>query len=309
MNVKSRAFAGAVVGAAALGLSVMAPVASADPAPGVYRVLAGVGSDTTEDVLSGLGNDVDGGSLIASYDATIYGSAKIKTRAAGCEIDRPNDSSAGITALNNDIDSKTGCLDFARSSRGPQNWGPNLTWIPFATDKLTMAVRQDSLLNDSDGLDLTVTQLRSIYACTLTQLNHTTLEPKLPPSGSGLRTVFLNMIGNPTLGSCVGTTQASDGKALDTVGDIAPYSVAKWISQTRGLIEDLHGDTVLGTIDGGQYSFPVYNVVSTAKLTDPTIAATFVGSGSKVCQATATITRFSFGTASDCGDVFLKGEN
>ncbi|MFF4748715.1 substrate-binding domain-containing protein [Streptomyces sp. NPDC002514] len=308
MNVKSRAFAGAVVGAAALGLTVMAPVASADPAPGVYRVLAGVGSDTTEDVVNGLGNDIDGGSLVASYDAT--GSAKIKTRATGCEIDRPNGSSNGITALNTAIDNKTGCLDFARSSRGVATAGTDLTWIPFASDKLTVATRADGPLAN---LNVSTADLRAIYACTKTTVTvggvDRPVTPLIPQSGSGTRSFFLTQIGNPTLGSCVHEMQEHNGEALTQGSDIAPYSVAKWTSQVKGLIDDVHGDTVLGTIDGGQYSRDVYNVVPSAKLTDATIAATFVGSGSKVCQATATITKFGFGTVSTCGNTSLKGEN
>ncbi|MFE9608677.1 substrate-binding domain-containing protein [Streptomyces sp. NPDC006012] len=308
MNVKSRAFAGAVVGAAALGLSVMAPVASADPAPGVYRVLAGVGSDTTEDVANGLGDSVDAGATIASYDAT--GSATVKTRLNGCVINRPNGSSAGITALNNAIDNNTGCLDFARSSRGVATAGTDLTWIPFASDKLTVATRADGPLAD---VNVSTTDLRAIYACTKTTLTvggvARPVTPLIPQSGSGTRSFFLTQIGNPTLGSCVREMQEHKGEALTQGSDIAPYSVAKWTSQTGGLIEDVHGDTVLGTIDGAAYSRDVYNVVPSAKLTDPTIAATFVGSNSKVCKATAKITEYGFGAAANCGDVSLKGEN
>ncbi|MGW1720507.1 substrate-binding domain-containing protein [Streptomyces sp. NPDC002156] len=307
MNVKSLAFAGAVVGAAALGLSVMAPVASADPAAGDYRVLAGVGSDTTQDVLNGLGDSVDGGTLIASYDATPAGN--IKTRANGCTIARPNGSSQGVTALNNDIDTSAGCLDFARSSRGVVTAGDDLTWIPFASDKLTMAVRADSPLNDADGLDVSTAQLKAIYECTQTSLNGSPVTPLLPQSGSGTRSFFLAQIGNPTLGTCVGTMQEHDGRALTSTAHIAPYSVAKYVSQTGGLVEDVHGDTVLGTIDGGEYSRTVYNVVETDRLGEAGIADTFVGAGSKVCADTFTIELYGFGTVTNCGSTALTGEN
>ncbi|GEC09437.1 hypothetical protein SSP24_70920 [Streptomyces spinoverrucosus] len=304
MNVKSRAFAGAVVGAAALSLSVMAPVASADPAPGDYRVVAGVGSDTTQDVLNGLGESIDGGTLIASYDAT--GPSPIKTRANGCEMDRPNGSSDGIEALSNDIDANTNCLDFARSSRSVATAGTDLTWIPFASDKLTMAVRDGSPL---EGVDFTTAQLKAIYECSVTSVNGNPVTPLIPQSGSGTRSYFLGQIGNPTLGSCVGTMQEHDGRAVTSDAHIAPYSVAKYVSQTGGLVEDVHGDTVLTTVDGGQYSRPVYNVVETARLSEPTIADTFVGADSKVCQDTATIEAYGFGTVADCGSTTLKGEN
>ncbi|MGP2440503.1 hypothetical protein [Streptomyces sp. JW3] len=307
MNVKSRAFAGAVVGAAALGLTVMAPIASADPADGSYRVLAGVGSDTTQDVLNGLGENIDGGTLIASYDAiTDPVDTSVKTRQTGCDLTRPNGSSAGIAALNSDIDSGAGCLDFARSSRGVQTAGTDLTWIPFASDKLRMAVREDSALN---GVNFSQADLKAIYECTLTQVNGVSVTPLLPQSGSGTRSFFLTSIGSPTLGSCVQTMQEHDGEALDSAGDLAPYSVAKYASQTGGLIPDVHGDTVLNTINGGEYSRDVYNVVETARLGDADIAATFVGANSKVCQDADTIELYGFGTVANCGATSLKGEN
>ncbi|MFK0114663.1 substrate-binding domain-containing protein [Streptomyces sp. NPDC090994] len=309
MNVKSRALAGAVVGAAALSLTVLAPVASADPADGSYRVLAGVGSDTTEDVVNGLGESIDGGTLIASYNAT--GSTQITTREnnANCTINRPNGSSAGITALVNDIAAGTDCLDFARSSRGTATAGTNLTFVPFAADQLKVAVREDSPLNDADGLNVTTAQLKAIYECTQTTLNGQPVTPLLPQSGSGTRSFFLAQIGNPALGSCVGTMQEHRGTDLTSTAHIAPYSVAKYISQTGELIEDVHGDTVLGTIDGGQYSRPVYNVVETARLTDTDIAETFVGPDSKVCQDEATITDYGFSPVADCGSTTLKGNS
>ncbi|MFI7291555.1 hypothetical protein ACIBRY_33660 [Streptomyces anulatus] len=305
MNVKTRVSAGAAFGAATLGLGIMAPVAAADPGtPTDYRVLAGVGSDTTQDVLNGLGEFVDNGSLIASYDAT--GSATIKTRAVNCSIPRPNGSSAGITALNASIDGATGCIDFARSSRGPAAAGADLTWIPFAQDKVTVAVRQDSALNNN--LNLTTAQLKSIFECTTTQLNGVTLTPLLPQAGSGTLSFFLGAIGNPTVGSCVGTMQEHNGAQLDSAGDIAPYSVSQYNAQVGGVVPDRHGNTVLGKVNGGTFSRDVYNVVPTAKLSNPTIDATFTGADSKVCAETDVIELYGFTTAPNCGATTLKGE-
>ncbi|MFE5241904.1 MULTISPECIES: hypothetical protein [unclassified Streptomyces] len=305
MNVKTSVRIGAVAGAAALGLGIMSPVASADPAPGDYRVLAGVGSDTTQDVGNGLGESIDGGTLIASYDAT--GSSTVKTRATGCTINRPNGSSAGITALNNAVDNATGCIDFARSSRGPATSGTDLTFVPFAQDQVTVAVRGDSALNNN--LDLTAAQLKAVYECTTTTLNGVTLTPLLPQSGSGTRSFFLSSIGNPTLGTCVGTMQEHNGVELDSAGDIAPYSVAQYNAQVNGAVTDRHGATVLGKIGGGRISRDVYNVVPTSKLTDSVIASTFVGSGSKVCAETDVIEYYGFTLAPNCGATTLKGEN
>ncbi len=305
MNVKTRVRAGAAFGAAALGLGIMAPVAAADPAsPTDYRVLAGVGSDTTQDVLNGLGESVDGGNTIASYDAT--GSSTIKTRAVNCSIPRPNGSSAGITALNAAIDGSTGCIDFARSSRGPAATGTDLTFIPFAQDKVTIAVRQDSPLNSN--LNLTTAQLKSIFECTTTTLNGVTLTPLLPQAGSGTLSFFLGAIGNPVVGTCVGTMQEHNGVQLDSAGDIAPYSVSQYNAQVSEVVPDRHGNTVLGKVNGGQFSRDVYNVVPSAKLTTPAIDATFTGADSKVCLDTDTIQLYGFTPAPNCGATTLKGE-
>ncbi|WP_330175786.1 hypothetical protein OG875_21140 [Streptomyces sp. NBC_01498] len=326
MNVKSRVRIGAVVGAAALALGALAAPASADPAPNSngtpnYRVLAGVGSDTTQDVFNGLGTSINSGSLVASYNAT--GSTTIKTRATNCVIPRPNGSSAGINALRNAVDNNTGCLDFARSSRGVSNSSTtDLTFIPFGKDAVTFAVRGNSALPKA----LTTAQLTSIYTCDTTSLNGVALTPLLPQAGSGTRSFFLGALGltEDTFGSCVDdTVQEHNGEALNSAGDIAPYSIAQYIAQTNqpGDVADRRGASVLGSVDGVQpvtggalntafpYNRDVYNVVPTNKLTTANIADTFVGGTSKVCQQTAVINDYGFGTIANCGSTVLKGES
>ncbi|MFD4225907.1 hypothetical protein [Streptomyces sp. NPDC058545] len=325
MNVKSRVRLGAVVGAAVLSVGATAGSAVADaPSP---RVLAGVGSDTTQDVMNAIAEVVDGGATIASYNAT--GSATIKTRVTGCDdVIRPDGSSAGINALNSDVDALHGCLDFARSSRGPvDTTTQDLTWIPFAKDAVSIAVREDSALNNN--LDLTTAQLHDIYTCDLTTLNGVSLTPLIPQANSGTRTFFLGKIGvtEAQLGTCVGTMQEHNGVELDSAGDIAPYSIAQYIAQVTQVANDRHGATVLGKVDGSEpfttegklntsfvYSRDVYNVVPTKKVSDgdATITATFVGVSSKVCTATdagqSVIEKFGFGQISTCGATTLKGE-
>ncbi|MCB8904268.1 MULTISPECIES: substrate-binding domain-containing protein [unclassified Streptomyces] len=323
MNVKSRARIGAALGVAALGLGVaLAPAAQADPNPITqYRTLAGTGSDTTQDVLNGLGNVVVnalGQKIIASWDAT--GSATIKTKATGCVINRPNGSSAGIDALRNAVDTNSGCLDFARSSRGPADTSTtDLTWIPFAKDAVSWAKRSDSALPS----DLTATQLKDIYECNLTSLNGVALTPILPQSNSGTRQFFLSSIGVTTPGACVQQgVQENDGTVLDSAGDVAPYSVASYTAQEKGVVTNRRGAAVLGSVGtvaprnadktlnpAFPYLRDVYNVVPTAKLTNATISATFVGSTSKVCAATTTITNYGFGSlGTACGATTVKGE-
>ncbi|WP_141698327.1 substrate-binding domain-containing protein [Streptomyces lushanensis] len=339
MNVKSRIRMAAAVGAAAFGLSLLTTPASADPPPppAPYRTLVGVGSDTTQDVVNGLG-DVITSPTIASYNAT--GPSPIKTRAVNCSIARPNGSSAGIDALRADLSAPAGsttknCIDFARSSRGPANLTTTLlTWVPFAKDAVTVAVRSDSALNSSTApLNLDTAKLKLIYTCdpAWRSLNGVTLTPLLPQTGSGTRTFFLEKIGvtEAQVGSCVdGTVQEHNGLALDTAGDIAPYSIAQYIAQTSGVVTDRHGATVLLPVGGVQprngdgtlnVSFPynrdVYNVVPTAKIDggatadDANLKDAFVGTGSDVCQQTDVITAYGFGLlGGDCGATAIKGE-
>ncbi|MGX9883681.1 substrate-binding domain-containing protein [Streptomyces sp. NPDC002276] len=325
MNVKTRLRIGAGVGAVALGLGALAAPAYADPSSATdYRQLAGVGSDTTQDVVNALGDAItnSSGKVIASWNAT--GSSTITTKATGnCTIARPDGSGAGITALNTALDGSTGCVDFARSSRGPNNTTTaDLTFIPYAKDAVSWVKQDGSALPDS----LTTAQLKAIYECTLTTLNGVTLTPILPQSASGTRAFFLSSIGVTTPGSCVtsnSTIQENDGSAVDSAGDIFPYSVAQYTAQESFVVDDRRGEAVLGSVNGVvarnddltlNLSFPylrnVYNVVPTSKLSDSVIASTFVGTGSKVCANTSVITLYGFGTlGSDCGSTSITGES
>lgn len=325
MNVKTRLRIGAGVGAVALGLGALAAPAYADPSSATdYRQLAGVGSDTTQDVVNALGDAItnSSGKVIASWNAT--GSSTITTKATGsCTIPRPDGSGAGITALNTALDGATGCVDFARSSRGPNNTTTtDLTFIPYAKDAVSWVKQDGSALPDN----LTTAQLKAIYECTLTTLNGVTLTPILPQSASGTRAFFLSSIGVTAPGSCVtsdSTIQENDGSSVDSAGDIFPYSVAQYTAQETLVTDDRRGSAVLGSVNGTaarnddltlNLTFPylrnVYNVVPTAKLSDSLIAATFVGTGSAVCQNTSSITDYGFGTlGSDCGSTAVKGES
>ncbi|MGW1561078.1 substrate-binding domain-containing protein [Streptomyces sp. NPDC002144] len=324
MNVKSRLRLGAGVGALALGLgAAVAAPAHADPSSATdYRQLAGVGSDTTQDVMNALGDAITNGNgkVIASWNAT--GSSTVKTKSAGCSITRPDGSGAGITALNTALDGSTGCVDFARSSRGPSDTSTtDLTFIPYAKDAVSWSKLSGSALPDN----LMTAQLKAIYECSLTSLNGVTLTPILPQSSSGTRAFFLNSIGVATPGSCVTTNsgiQENDGSVVDSAGDIFPYSVAQYTAQESLVVDDRRGDAVLGSVDGKSArngdltlntSFPylrnVYNVVPTAKLSNALIADTFVGTGSKVCANTSLITTYGFGSlGSACGSTTLTGE-
>ncbi|MFC4499776.1 MULTISPECIES: substrate-binding domain-containing protein [Streptomyces] len=331
MSVKSYAKVGAAFGVAALGLGILAAPASADPTSATdYRQLAGVGSDTTQDVMNGLGDVITNanGKVIASWDAT--GTTPITTK-VNCSIARPNGSSAGITALNNDINAGTGCIDFARSSRGPADTSTNdLTFIPYAKDGVTYATD----LGSTVPTNLTKTQLASIYTnCTYTDAsgNVITVAPLLPQTGSGTRTFWLSAIGltDSQVGSCVTQgVQEHNGEAITAANQLMPYSIAQWIAQGKGItgVDNRRGESRLRSInslapttgsgtalalnlnfDAG-FLRNVYNVVPTGKLSNAVIADTFVGAASKVCSNSATITNYGFGALTDCGATTLTGE-
>lgn len=331
MNVKSYAKVGAVVGAAALGLGILSSPASADPSPATdYRQLAGVGSDTTQYVMNGLGDSAAvtnaGGKIIASWNAT--GTATIKTKATGCAgIARPNGSSAGINALNADLAAGTDCVDFARSSRGPADTSTDdLTFVPFALDGVTYATDLGSTL----PTNLTKAQLIDIYQCDSTQ--YPNAQPLLPQSGSGTRSFWLTALGltEADLGDCVDdTVQEHNGEAIANGNQLMPYSIAQWISQGKGFadVPNRRGQSRLRNINGlapttgsgsalalnpgfaADFLRQVYNVVPTDNLSDAVIDETFTGSDSKVCADTATLTNYGFGTlGANCGSTALKAE-
>jgi ABC-type phosphate transport system substrate-binding protein len=316
----------AVAGIAGLATTLGATSAAfADPvSPTGPRVLAGVGSDTTQDVVNALSDVVlgaDGSKLVASYDATPTGSTITTRASAGCTFARPNGSGAGRTALLkalNPADPTFGCLDFSRSSSlnlAATDYG--LTYIPFAVDAISYAVTSGS----SVPKNLTKAQLSAIYTCQ----DPTVPAPLLPQAGSGTRAFWLATLGltETTKGACVVdakagvSVQENSGAALTGPTDIVPFSVANYVAQANGAAADTRGSAVLGSVDGVapttgsgtglalNSSFgikrSVYNVVPTAKLADATIASVFVGAGSKVCQQPAVVQRLGFGIASDCG--------
>ncbi|MGW0941883.1 hypothetical protein ACWD4O_04920 [Streptomyces sp. NPDC002623] len=337
MNVKSRAQVGAAFGVAALGLGILAAPASADPgSTSDYRQLAGVGSDTTQYVMNGLGDVITNanGSVIASYDATPINTTittKDPATKPNCTINRPNGSSAGITALNNDITAATGCLDFARSSRGPADTSTaDLTFIPYAKDGVTYATD----LGSTVPTNLTKTQLASIYTnCTYTDASNNviTVQPLLPQTGSGTRTFWLSAIGisESQVGACVTQgIQEHDGTAITSGTQLMPYSIAQWIAQGKGYadvpnrrgesrLRGINGTTpttgsgatiALNTLFDAGFLRDVYNVVQSTRLGEAVIADTFVGSASKVCANPTTITNYGFGTVANCGATTLTGE-
>lgn len=252
-NNKRRAgiLAFATAGAVALGVLGAAGAAQADPVGSpTYRTLAGVGSDTTQDLNNGLASVItSGGSLVlGSYNAT--GSATIKTKSAGATFNRPNGSSQGVLALKAAKTSGTyggvtlapTDLQFARSSSaGTWVAGGAYSYIPLALDAVTFAKNASGAApsniplgtvtgQDTDGdgiLDLT---LRNIYTRNATtnletstnvvysvgnQASGAQIVPFKPQAGSGTLSFWTSQVGG-TLGSIVSDTY-TDGSGAHSV--------------------------------------------------------------------------------------------
>jgi hypothetical protein len=336
-----RAFGALAAATAALALA--ATPALADP-PSGYPSLAGTGSDTTQYVMGGLAAAVGGGSVIGSYDA--IGSATIRTRSGGPQFARPNGSGNGIKALTASVNptgtytwsngsggqvSITGQLDFARSSSGPSAPGTDLTFIPFARDAVSYAYSYYG--NASVPSYLTVGDLAAIYRGTVTTFKDRAgvtrnYVPRLPQTGSGTRQFFLQQIGvaETEVQWISGLVQENDGSAIDSIGEIVPFSVASWVAQNNNVVPNTIDDNavMLGAIDDDilgvvqpvwngalDPDFPinrlVYNVVQTSRLSgtsqaDVLLQQTFAGSASSVCQNSSVTTRYGFGTVPNCGN-------
>ncbi|GAA2640380.1 substrate-binding domain-containing protein [Dactylosporangium fulvum] len=269
--------------AVAATLLATVATAAANPPAGEYRQLAGVGSDTTQDALNGLGETitVSGAKVIASYDARPAGT--IKTKSTGCEFPRPDGSGEGRKALKaaeNDGGNVyqgvnvTGCVDYARSSSygggsSPQTTG-NYTYVPFGVDAVSFAVNEESDLPTS----LTFVQLQRIYRCLTTVISGVPVKPLLVQPGSGTRQFWLSKMGiaeadiangdYPCLVQTVNGQQIQEHDARVLAGHndyIVPFSVAQFIAQgnaaairtqTGVTVEDRRGTSRIGRVNGLQ---------------------------------------------------------
>ena len=312
-------------GAFALVATVLgASSAQADPsgAP-TYRLLAGVGSDTTTPVMNALSNiiTVNGTKVLGSYDAT--GSATIQTQsAADCVINRPNGSGAGRTALLASLANNDGCLQYARSSslNTAATGGAQLAYVPFAVDGVTYAVTNNSIV----PRELTLAQLQAIYTCNPTYVGtgpNYSIVPMLPQPGSGTRSFWETEMGitdaQVTANDYPCITDLSGGNLIEEENgevlgqdNLIPFSIASWDAEESQTIGDVRGDSVLGVINGIasqaiNTNFPVtrevYNVIPVSAETTAPTSTVFVGPTSLICANTATIEQYGFNLDPNCG--------
>jgi len=322
----------AVAGAGVLSIALATlPLAQADPiGPPTYRSLAGMGSDTTQTLMNALAEivTVDGVKVIGSYDA--IGSTTVTTKdpatnPACKDYPRANGSTAGRDALQKSLVAKDGCLQFARSSssRGTYTSAISMTWVPFATDALTFAVRSDGDV----PRELSKAQIVAIFKCEVP-----TIQPALVQAGSGTRSSWLSYVGITEAQIAAGTykclvpqkdggtfpgnlPQEHDGRELKK-NQIMPYSAAVYQAQLYGTAPDRRGRSVIGVVDGIVPTIintgfgnlrDVNNIIPTAKVTDTnsTEYKVFVGKDSLICKAKPQINLQGFGDlkdASKCGD-------
>lgn len=310
--------------ALAMGMVVGTAVADPVPPPPPYPPVVGVGAQTTQELVNTLCNtiirDSSNNRICQSWNVEPQPS-NIKTRESGCTIPRPSQGGAGVTSL---INNPT-CVDFARvvtddSASRP----PGFTYIPMATDALTYAFRADGTV----PANLSDATLKRIYSCdpalTFPSVANG-FRPLLGIFGAGNRAFFLQKLGltdsanYTTLNPCVRDTDSSgngllanDGRVLTHPRELITYSSGPWLAQVFRAAPDIHGNSVLGSINGispailNDSSFmsrPVFNTVRTADASNPGLVRDlFVGPTSTVCSNSAAIKRAGFNTRSDCGD-------
>ncbi|MFC4034740.1 hypothetical protein ACFO3J_25200 [Streptomyces polygonati] len=233
-----------------------------------------MGSGTTQDVMNGLSSvipDPDGNPrllVIGSYDAvnpaTGLPNDYIVTRMGHASLLRPDGSFWGMVAVHDDIVAGTGNFDFARSDIGPNATGP-YTFVPFAQDAVTVAVKSGSalpgnLVYNNLPYPYPRSDLKRVYNCldmagnplpagVFPTINGITVHPLVPQAGSGLWALWASTLGFSTYGEslppCVSNVakdgrpvQENDGSALqrtvavDHAEDLMPFSVASWIGQS-----------------------------------------------------------------------------
>jgi hypothetical protein len=329
---KRRLFLAAGASLATLALTMGTALADPPTDPPPTGTITGSGAQTTQGILNDLCNNVFPGNTgtfpvqCASYDIPASGlSANITPRPATqteCNtppgtvppstagFPRPNSGGPGFDAL---VAHPT-CLDFARvvadSDKGTRPRG--FTYIPFATDALTYAYKAGGTVPP----DLDVPTLKAIYGCTnpaLTGGTNPRFKPLIGTVNAGNRVLFLQKIGltEATLGSCVQQGfLANDGRVLTDPHQLITYSSAPYFAQVNQFEPDIHGEAVLGGINGippeilNDQSFisrPVFNVVKNSGATSPvdTVPAgpvhdLFVGPTSQVCSNPVTIQQHGF---------------
>jgi hypothetical protein len=279
----------------------MSTTAHADPAVSPPKNgIVGVGSSTTQYIIDKYAKSFPGTGTSAdpkwsSWNA--IGSATITPSATCAAITRPNGSSSGLTSLASagSGTSTAGCVDFARSSRGPKTTGKNYAFFAFAKDGLTWA--SWGAIGSPIPASLTTAQLKGIYQssngqvngpCSTTNWNqvggaNATIKAAIPQTGSGARDTFLTTIGVTALCNRP-TFQENDGVSLATAlggkvtNGIAPYSIADYIAQRNAGstgVPDVRNGLILRNVNATTPCAASANCSGSGQTLNPSLSTAF----------------------------------
>ncbi len=304
--VAALAVASGTAGLASLTALSATPSAQADPLSASAEV--GVGADVTQDVFDALSGAsapnsantnfytplsagaAENNTTISSFDAFPTGGSTVNpgcitTKTGGPSFDRPNSTTAGIAALNAEIDGDgfentsasctnsvvnvTGQFSFARAARGPKTGGSVLTFAPYARDAV-------GVLDFNHGgtaiTTITRAQLATLYSAGGTStLDGDTVYPCLTITGSSPRSNLETAIGvSDTTAEAAAKAAGCDqiqqnsgnafyafAKGIPSGDDaIIPISSGDWIGQANGVAVDesntarADGVTITAVTDG-----------------------------------------------------------
>jgi hypothetical protein len=235
-----------------------------------------------------------GSRSLSSFDAIPQGGSAsapgcITTKLGGPSYDRPNGSGNGIAALSHAVDpnpanntwqastaSCTGALvnvagqiDFARSSRGPNNTTTSaLTYIPFSRDGVSYAYIKHGT---QDISQLTTAQLTTLYNGGGGTINvgGDTVRACLAQTGSGTVSFFLGAIGVTVANAQTAATASgcfvapgleengadaflNRANAVSLTDDfVIMFSAGSWIAQANGVALDRSSAGRAGGVDLG----------------------------------------------------------
>jgi parallel beta-helix repeat protein len=115
---------------------------------------------------------------------------------------------------------------------------------------VTYLVRSDS----KTPVNLAKSELVQIYNCT--SQFQSSFKPLIPATGA-VRSNWLSYLGLSAPGPCVSAVSSSgetitenDGLFLTDARQLVPYDVSAWIDQISQTVADVHGNSILGNIDG-----------------------------------------------------------
>jgi ABC-type phosphate transport system substrate-binding protein len=257
--------------------------------PGVAADLIGVGSDTSQGVVTDVAdayNLTSPASKIVSYSATGGGTLDLPDASS---INRPVGSGAGKNLLYGATNNAN--IDFARSSsaNSTAETQAGLQAFPFAVDTLIM-VKSGNVASNAPA-SLSIAQILDIYKGNVTNWSQVggspgVIKPLIPQSGSGTLSFFtaqLTAANGGVAASLAGTvtsvTEHDPGPIQNDPNVIAPFSLAKKIG-AGGV-----GNAV-ATEPGFSADRAMYNVVRQANVGDAAVTAAF-GPNGYFCSATA----------------------